>query len=281
VSARDGSGGASPGTPIGVERSDDGRVATVTLNRPEQRNALTLETLDALTDAFGGLAASSPVPPVVVLAGAGSDFCSGADLGAIDRARTGAIGRAAADFDGPFRDALRAIATYPMPVVARVQGRALGGGCQLVLACDLAVAAPDAVLGIPSARLGIVIPFASVQRLVLAVGPRRSGEMLYAARTVSGVEAADWGLVTAVAGHAELDRSTHELVERVTGSAPLSVRASKRGIGLAIERMTQDLGEPGGTTDFDLMLAEALASEDLGEGIAAFRERRPPRFQGR
>ncbi len=266
---------------IQLERSEDGASATVTLQRPEQRNALTLEMLDELTDAFGDLAAeSAPAPRVVVLAGAGVDFCAGADLAALERARAGGPA-GVTDFDGPFRDAMRAIATYPMPVIARVQGRALGGGCQLVLACDLAVAASDAVLGIPSGRLGVVIPFDSVQRLVLAVGPRRAGEILYTGRTVTGAEAAAWGLVTETADPRRLDEAVRALVDRLAGSAPLSVRASKRGIGLAVERMTRDLGDPHGTTDFDLMLAEALASDDLGEGIAAFRERRPPRFEGR
>jgi enoyl-CoA hydratase/carnithine racemase len=265
---------------VRVERSHERRVATVTLSRPDVRNALSVPLLAELTDAFGELTVD-PGVHAVVLAGDGQDFCAGADLGELEAAR--ARGRdGALDFDAPFRDALRAVAVFPTPVIARVQGRALGGGCQLVLACDMAVAARDASLGIPSARLGVVIPFDSVRRLVLAVGPKRAGEMLYTARAVTGEEARAWGLVARAVPALELDEAVDELVEHVVAGAPLSVRASKRGIALASDPAASDRsGERTGATDYDLMAADALGSEDLGEGIAAFRERRPPAFGGR
>jgi enoyl-CoA hydratase/carnithine racemase len=267
-------------TLVRVERSHKGRVATVTLSRPELRNALSLPMLAELTDAFGGLAVDREVR-AVVLAGDGPDFCAGADLAELEAAR-GRGREGALDFDLPFRDAMRAIAAHPSPVIARVQGRALGGGCQLVLACDLAVAARDASLGIPSARLGVVIPFDSVRRLFLAVGPKRTGEILYTARTVTGEEAQAWGLVTRAVHALELDEAVDELVEHVIAGAPLSLTASKRGIGLAADLAAagREL-ERTGATDYDLMAAEALASRDLAEGIAAFHERRPPEFEGR
>ncbi len=250
------------------------------LARPDQRNALSLGMLGELTDAFGDLAVD-PALRAVVLQGDGPDFCAGADVAELEQAR-GRGPAGAMDFDSPFRDALRAISAHPVPVVARVHGRALGGGCQLVLACDLAVATRDASLGIPSGRLGIVIPFESVQRLVLAVGARRAGELLYTARAVTGEEALAWGLVTATVPELELDEAVGELVERIVASAPLSVRASKRGVALASAQSALGRGgESSRITDFDLMAAEALASDDLAEGIAAFRERRAPEFRGR
>jgi enoyl-CoA hydratase/carnithine racemase len=265
---------------VRVERSREGRLATVTLTRPEQRNALTLPMLDELTNAFGDTAVDGTLR-AIVLAGDGPDFCAGADLAELAAARArGAAG--ALDFDGPFGDALRAMAKHPVPVIARVQGRALGGGCQLVLACDLAVAARDASFGIPSARLGVAIPFDSVRRLVMALGPRRAAEILQTARTVGGDEAREWGLVTASVPALELDEAVDELVERVVAAAPLSVRAAKRGIALASDRSALDRsGESTGATDYDLMAAAAMASEDLAEGIAAFRERRSAEFRGR
>ena len=264
---------------IRVERSDDGRFATITLDRRELRNALSIPMLEEMTEAFGDLAVE-PHLRVVMLAAAGPDFCAGADFAELEQARSGAKG-GQVDFDAPFRDTLRAIANHPVPVIASVQGRALGGGCQLVLACDLAVAAEDAVLGIPSARLGIVIPFDTMQRLVLAVGPRRAGEFLYAGRTVDGVEALAWGLVAETAPPAGLADASAALADRIAQGAPLSIRASKRGIRLVVEHLTLDWGSGSPTvTDFDLMAAEALASDDLAEGIAAFRERRRPNFEG-
>jgi enoyl-CoA hydratase/carnithine racemase len=149
------------------------------------------------------------------------------------------------------------------------------------VACDLAVAAEDARLGIPSARLGIVISFESLERLVLAVGPKRAGEILFSGRVLSGGEAAAWGLVNRTVPASDLDAALREMASAVAEAAPLSVRGSKRGIttvleNLRLERFTQ--GQQ--VADFEMMAAEALSSEDLREGIRAFRERRKPRFKG-
>jgi enoyl-CoA hydratase/carnithine racemase len=264
---------------VTVETSSHGRLATVTLHRPDRRNALIVPMLQQLTDALGGLAVRADLR-AVVLRSQGPDFCAGADIAELEAARDAPHGMDR--FDGPFADTLRAIATNPVPVVARVQGRALGGGTQLVLACDLAVAARDAQLGIPSARLGVVIPFDSIQRLVAAVGPRRAADLLCAARVLTGAEAEEWGIVTRAVPEVELDEAVDEVVERIVAGAPLSVRASKRGITLAADPNALDRGgEARPITDFDLMAAATTSSEDLAEGLAAFRERRAPSFEGR
>lgn len=259
-----------------VEVATTGPVARVTLNRPDQRNALTIPMLEELIAGFGDLAVTSALR-AVVLVGAGPDFCAGADLTELERGRSDGT---VLDFDAPFRAALRAIAVHPVPVVASVQGRALGGGCQVVLACDLAVAAADARLGIPSARLGVVIPLDSIERLVLAVGPMRANEMLLAGTVVDGATAADWALVSRVAQPDRLADATDEVVRAIVDSAPLSVRAAKRGVGAAIDRAT-GVKVAGPAVDYEMMAAEAFGSEDLGEGIRAFRERRRPEFRGR
>src|SRR5439155_18729484 len=152
---------------------------------------------------------------------------TGADVVELEAARTGPE---AIDYGGPLEEALRAIATHSVPVLAQIQGAALGAGCQLVAACDLAVAADDARLGIPSARLGVLVPFEIVQRLVVAVGPKRAAEILLTGRSVSGTEAEAWGLVNEAVPAAELDRRTDEIARAIVDAAPLSVRGSKRGI---------------------------------------------------
>jgi enoyl-CoA hydratase/carnithine racemase len=257
---------------IRVERR--GPVAGVTLDRPTVRNALSTQLLMDLRAAFEDLAADRDVR-AVVLAGADPDFCAGADVAELEAGReTGGI----AAFDEVFRTALEAIARHPVPVVARIQGRALGGGCQLVLACDLAVAAEDARLGIPSARLGIVIPLDSMERLVLAVGPRRAAELLLAGRVLHGHEAEAWGLVARSVPPGTLDLEVEELVADLVEAAPLSVRASKLGIGLAVDRT---VGRVAAEAEAEELAGAVFASEDLAEGLRALRERRRPTFRGR
>jgi enoyl-CoA hydratase/carnithine racemase len=254
-----------------------GRVWKVTLARPEARNAVSAPMLEAL----GGILADAAVDPearVILLAGEGRDFCAGADLGELDDAAGGPGGT---EYGRALEEVLAAIEGHPLPVVAAIHGAALGAGCQLAVACDLAVAASDARLGIPSARLGIVISFENIERLVLAVAPKRAADVLLAGRTLSGEEAAAWGMVNeAVAPEAVQDRAT-ELAERIAEGAPLSVRTSKRGIRAVLEALSLDRETAGHrVADFDMMAAQALQSEDLREGIRAFRERRPPEFRG-
>jgi enoyl-CoA hydratase/carnithine racemase len=263
---------------IGVERMEGlDSVALVRLDRPEQRNALSLDMLEGLTGVFGDLAVDPDVR-AVVLAGAGADFCAGADVAELAEARSGTR---AIEYGRSFDRTLSAIAAHPVPVIGRIHGAALGGGCQLVLACDLAVATGDARLGIPSGRLGIVISYESIERLVLAVGPKRAGELLFTGRVLSGDEAAAWGLVNRAARPGELDDAVADTARAVAEAAPLSVRASKRGIAATLENLGLDrLAEGHRVADFEMMSAQALASDDLAEGIEAFRERRKPRFKG-
>jgi enoyl-CoA hydratase/carnithine racemase len=263
---------------LSLDRRDDPPGAYVlTLRRPSQRNALSTAMLGQVRECFERIAAD-PGARVVVIRGEGPDFCAGADLAELSRAHQDRAGRAyVAAFDG----GLDAVASCPVPVIARVQGAALGGGCQLVLACDLAVAGRGARFGIPSSRLGLVIGASNIERLVLTVGARRAGELLFAGRILDGSEAMAWGLVERVAPEDELEAATLGLAAEVAAGAPLAGRATKLGIAAVVERLR--LGSEGAirlAARFERMAAKAFASRDLEEGIRAQAERRPPRFEG-
>jgi enoyl-CoA hydratase/carnithine racemase len=255
---------------VSLVLTEPGRIWRITLNRPEQRNAVSAPMMELVRAALASAAADDDAR-AVVLAGAGAHFCAGADVAELLEA-TGGPG--AIEYGRSFEEVLRAIGEHPVPVIARVQGAALGAGCQLAVACDLAVAAEDARVGIPSSRLGILINHENVERLTRAVGMKRANELLFTGRALSGTEAAAWGLVNRAVPAEALDAALEELAESVATGAPISVRGSKRGV-----RATDQ--HEGRHADFDRMAADALASDDLREGITAFRERRPPEFRGR
>jgi enoyl-CoA hydratase/carnithine racemase len=257
-------------------RSEPGVVWRITLDRPDARNAVTAEMLESLAAALGD-AAADPDVRVVLLAGRGGHFCAGADLDEVGRA----AGPDGFGYGRVLEGVSAALADHPLPVVARVEGAALGAGCQLLVACDLVVVAEDARIGVPSARLGILIPFESIERLVLAVGPRRAAELLITGREVSGLEAAEWGLATEVVPADRVAARAEKLADLVASSAPLSVRGSKRAIAAVLRKLSIDRETEGyRLAEVDLMAGDALASEDLAEGLRARRERRPPRFRG-
>lgn len=252
-----------------VER--EGAVARVIINRPEARNALDLATAERLAAALLELG-REPGLCAVVLRGAGeSAFCAGADLkelaaadGVLERrAYFAAIGRV-----------LRAVAHCEVPVIAAVRGYALAGGCGLVAACDLAVAAEDAVFGLPELRVGL-FPMMVMAPVVRAVGRRRALELLFTGRRIDGREAAAIGLVNRAVPASEVDAAVQELAATLAASSPAAVRLGKRASraidGLSLDQALDYLEEA---------IAVAASTRDALEGVAAFLERRPPRWRG-
>lgn len=255
-----------------VETELDGHVATLTLNRPEARNALSAELCDALVGAVGDLPDGVRA---VVLAGAGKAFCSGADLAAVS-------GPGAAAFLPAFERALEAVARARPVVVAAIHGAALGGGLQLATVCDFRVIAMDAALGIPSASLGIVVNLENVQRLVLLAGIARAKEILLAGARFSGAEADRFGLATEIVPAAEVGARARALAGRIAALAPLSVQATKRALQAVAESISDvRAARPAEAAAIDELVAQAYASADLQEGLRAAAEKRLPRFEGR
>ena len=254
-----------------VRLERDGGLARLTLDRPDSRNALSIELCREVVAALGSVDADARA---VVIAGEGKVFCSGADFAAVS-------GPGAAEFLPAFEEMLEAVARFRLPTIARIHGAALGGGLQLATVCDFRIAAADAKLGIPSSKLGIVINYENVQRLVLLAGSAVAKEVLITGRTYSGAEAEGAGLVhRAVEGH-ELDPATNELATTLASNAPLSVQGVKRAIQVVVDTMADARSANGAAVaEIDSLVAEAYASNDLQEGLTAMSEKRPPRFKG-
>ena len=255
---------------VGLEYT--GPIARVTLTRPDRRNALSIEMCDEMASAVHEVDAR-PEIRAAVLSGAGEVFCAGADLSAVS-------GPHAADFIGPFERMLEAVARCRVPVIAAVHGAALGGGLQLATACDFRVAASTATLGIPASRLGVVVNFENVRRLALLVGISVAKEILMAGRTFSGAEALASGLVNesveGAVGEAS-DRWAHD----IAALSPLSVQGAKRSLEvLADHTANARRTAPEDVAALDALVRAAYGSDDLKEGLAALRDKRPSNFRG-
>lgn len=246
-----------------------GPVAEVVLDRPDARNALSIGMCRGIVSALEEVRASRPAR-CVLLRGEGKVFCSGADFAAVS-------GPGGLEFLPAFEEMLSAVATFPLPTVAVIQGAALGGGLQLATVCDFRIASEDAKLGIPAARIGIVVNFENVERLVRLAGVARAKEILMTARTVRASDAGS--LVTAAVPAPDLEAAARSFAEEVAGLSPQSVQGAKQAIGL-VERALSDARS---THDdeaaaVDDLVAAAYGSAELQEGLAAVAERREPRW---
>jgi enoyl-CoA hydratase len=234
-----------------------GPVVTVTIDRPERRNALDHAAVDDLIAAVDGLGDGTRV---LVLTGAGGHFCAGADLSGVE--------------DEGFQPRLQALLarlrTARYVTIAAADGAALGAGTQLAVACDLRVATPRAQFGIPAAKLGLAVDAGTARRVALLAGQGAARAMLLAADVLGGQDAHRLGLVQRLGG---LDDAL-AWAEEVAALAPLTIQAHKA----ALEAL-DPVAAPG--PEVEASIARAWASDDLREGLAAFRERRRPAFQGR
>jgi enoyl-CoA hydratase/carnithine racemase len=249
-------------------------VATLTLNRPEARNALSVQLCEDIVVALHGLDLD-PELRVVVIRGEGAAFCSGADLAVVSDAPD-------VDFLPAFEAMLEAVTRFRLPTIAAIHGAALGGGLQLATVCDFRVATINATLGIPSSKLGILVNFENVQRLVLLAGIAVAKEVLMTGRTYSGDEAAGIGLVNRAIAPERLDEEVSALAQDLAALAPLSVQGVKR----SIQAIADHLGgaratNPEVVAEIDRLVTRASESDDLREGLRAMSDKRRPRFHGR
>jgi enoyl-CoA hydratase/carnithine racemase len=247
----------------------EGATATIILDRPEKRNALSLELMQELIAAFEQLGADSEVRAIVV-EGAGPVFSAGHDLAEM-------VGRDAAFYEHLFDVCtvmMETIHRVPQPVVAKVHAMATAAGCQLVASCDLVVAAEEAKFATPGVKIGL---FCSTPMVPLsrAVGRKRALQMLLTGDPVDAHTAADWGLVNLVVPAAELDETVAALVEKIVRSSPLTV-----GIGKEAFYRQVDLDEHGAYELTRRVMSSNAEARDAQEGMSAFLEKRAPEWRG-
>jgi 2-(1,2-epoxy-1,2-dihydrophenyl)acetyl-CoA isomerase len=253
-----------------VERRD--AITTVTLNRPEARNALDLVMRRELTAALDEIEAD-PEARVVVLTGAGGHFCAGGDVKTMQAKRhTAAEGRARVELLN--RMVLRLV-DFPRPTIAMVDGYAVGAGCNLALCCDLIVASERAKFGEVFAKIGLVPDGGGTWLLSRVVGLARAKELIFGAEIIDAAEAHRIGLINRVVATSELPAVTRGLAERIAAGPPTVHRLAKQLVNRAA---TSDLASALDREAFAQALA--LTAEDHQEGLRAFFDKRQPRFTG-
>lgn len=249
-----------------IERRD--AVAILTLSNPQKRNALDPPMLDALCAALERLPGEGT--RAVVLTGAGDRaFSSGYDLAALP-------GGNVSPTDNPLARAIDAIVDGPLPVIAALNGLAVGGGCELAASCDLRVAHDAVTLTMPPVRLGIVYAPRGLLRFLALIGASRTRELFLTAQPVEAARALGWGLVDRVVPAAEVLPTALTLATEIARGAPLAVAGTRR----ILDRILPPL-PPALAAELAELQVRAWTSEDASEARAAFREKRPPVFKGR
>src|SRR3954451_12523886 len=245
---------------------DEPPVTEIVRNRPDKRNALSLELMTELIGALQHVSGS-----VIVISGAGPCFSAGHDLSEM-------VGRNVADYRELFDVCtvlMETIQSVPQPVIAKVHGVATAAGCQLVAACDLAVADSNARFATPGVKIGLFCSTPMVP-LTRAVGRKRAMELLLTGTPIDAQTAADWGLINRVVAPEELEAATAELAGQIAATSPLTVGIGKRAY---YEQIDLGLGDAYAHCQ-DVMSHNATA-EDAQEGMGAFLEKRAPTWRGR
>ena len=246
-----------------VEVESAGAVRTVRLNRPEKRNALNREMMSSLSEAF---AVSPPdAERVTVIRAAGPVFCAGLDLATHDDIDT-----------DPIEGTLRAIETYPLPVVAVVQGDAIAGGNELALHCDLVVAGANARFGMSLSQIGLSPSWFLIKKLLEVAGPVITRKILLLGDPMPAQTFFDYGIISHIAEQDELEIAAQRVIDRLASNAPLSLRAMKVVIVREMEFRDAIAHD-----DVDALVLKANRSTDAKEGMAARLAKRAARFEGR
>ena len=237
-----------------------GPVAVVTINRPQALNALCSALLEELRETFGAMARDEAVR-AVVLTGAVKAFVAGADIAEM----RGFTPEEANAYAARGAQAFAAVETLPQPVIAAVNGYALGGGCELAMACDFRIASSKAKFGQPEVGLGITPGFGGTQRLARIVGPGKAKQLIYTARNIKAAEAYRIGLVNEVYPLEELMPQALKMAKGIAKNAPIAVRACKKAINDGLE-----VGMDDAIVIEEKLFGSCFETEDQKYGMAFF-----------
>jgi len=248
----------------------EGPIATLTLNRPNRRNALSLQLMQEAIDCFAGIGRNTEVR-AVILAAAGKVFSSGHDLSEM-------VGKDINEYRRTFDvcvQLMTAIQSIPQPVIAEVQGMATAAGCQLVATCDLAIAVEEATFATPGVRIGLfcTTPMVALSR---AIGRKRALQMLMTGEAVSAATAAEWGLINRVVPAASLREQTRQLACHIAQASPLTVAIGKQAYYSQI-----DLDQPKAYAYAKEVMSMNSMAQDAQEGISAFLQKRNACWAGK
>ncbi|MFC9760410.1 enoyl-CoA hydratase/isomerase family protein [Rhodococcus jostii] len=259
-------------TPKILHITVEDHVAILEIHRPASKNSLNAELLDALARHLAALRDDDGIRAVIIT-GADGTFCAGADITGFDKLRDAALLGAREEFGGTFWSDL---ATFPKPVIAAIEGLALGGGCELALACDIAIAGESAKFAVPEVKLGVIPGAGGTQRLVGAVGKSKAMAMLLSGDFRTADQACAAGLIAETVPDGEALASARALAQRIAKNSPLAVALAKDAALRALETsLAQGLEHE--KRNFHI----AVRSADCHEGQSAFLAKRAPAFTGK
>jgi enoyl-CoA hydratase/carnithine racemase len=248
------------------------RVGLITMNRPAVRNAMNTAMMGELRDCFAGFYVDQDQAACLVLTGAGSGFCAGADL----KERKGMADAVWRRQHAIAEQMIKAVMECPIPIIAAVNGAAFAGGMEIALACDFIYAASTARFALTEVSLGIIPGAGGTQNLPRAVGVRRAKEIVLTATPFTAAQALQWGMVNKVCADDQLMPETLATAARIAANAPISVRQAKKSLDKATEL------DRGSGYAFEIeAYNRTVATEDRHEGINAYNEKRKPRYKGK
>ncbi|NQT63891.1 MAG: enoyl-CoA hydratase/isomerase family protein [Candidatus Marinimicrobia bacterium] len=249
-----------------------GGIATVTLDRPEKLNALNAVVLDELEETFQGIKGNDEVRVIIVTGAGEKSFVAGADISQFPSLSP----EEAHEFAKRGQAVFSLIESSSKPVIAAINGFALGGGCELALACHLRFAAENAMFGQPEVKLGVIAGYGGTQRLPRLIGRGRALDLLLSGRMIKADEALQMGLVNGVFPRTELLSKVEEYAELLMAQGPQAQALTIRAVYQGIENTLSE-----GLEEEALAFRDVFKTEDRIEGATAFIERRPPKFKNR